>query len=296
MIIGEKTVGIGVKRVLLENQPNYSKRTRGFDSLRLFLGQGLLTSEGDFWRKQRRIAQPAFHHRNLQAFGAIMQEAGESLADRWETKAATGEPLPRIVVDITGIFKTEIVSNSAARVDVRDADDSGDGVTITAASVVLNGRDINADGATGFDAGFISIEATSGSVTGSGSNLSLHATGSGGGAGGSIDVSSDTSSIDLPCDFNANAGGAGGTVVSGGSIALDAATGVERWRHTRGSFVAATEGLVFVDASDGTLSILHAATGIERWSVPLPGLVGDPPVDSGGLRDVEFVGQRCRLV
>ena len=68
----------GVKRVLLENQPNYSKRTRGFDSLRLFLGQGLLTSEGDFWRKQRRIAQPAFHHRNLQAVGTIRQQAGES--------------------------------------------------------------------------------------------------------------------------------------------------------------------------------------------------------------------------
>jgi cytochrome P450 len=38
----------GVKRVLLGNQPNYSRRTRGFDSLRLFLGQGL---------QQRRIAQ-----------------------------------------------------------------------------------------------------------------------------------------------------------------------------------------------------------------------------------------------
>jgi len=85
----------GVKRILLENQPNYSKRTLGFDSLRLFLGQGLLTSEGDFWRKQRRIAQPAFHHRNLQAFGMIMQQEAESLADRWEVKAATGEPFVR---------------------------------------------------------------------------------------------------------------------------------------------------------------------------------------------------------
>src|SRR5262245_49352244 len=105
----------GVKRVLLENQPNYRKRTRGFDSLRLFLGQGLLTSEGDFWRKQRRIAQPAFHHRNLQAFGTIMQQAGESLADRWEANAANGEPfdvardMMQVTLSIVGrcLFSTD---------------------------------------------------------------------------------------------------------------------------------------------------------------------------------------------
>jgi|RhiMethySRZTD1v2_1073278.scaffolds.fasta_scaffold259987_2 cytochrome P450 len=112
----------GVKRVLLENQPNYSKRTRGFDSLRLFLGQGLLTSEGDFWRKQRRIAQPAFHHRNLQAFGAIMQQAGESLADRWEARAATGETfdvahdMMQVTLSIVGrcLFSTDPDAQSSA--------------------------------------------------------------------------------------------------------------------------------------------------------------------------------------
>ena len=112
----------GVKRVLLENQSNYSKRTRGFDSLRLFLGQGLLTSEGDFWRKQRRIAQPAFHHRNLQAFGTIMREAGESLADRWEERAATGEPcdvardMMQVTLTIVGrcLFSTDPAAQSSA--------------------------------------------------------------------------------------------------------------------------------------------------------------------------------------
>jgi cytochrome P450 len=112
----------GVKRVLLENQPNYSKRTRGFDSLRLFLGQGLLTSEGDFWRKQRRIAQPAFHHRNLQAFGTIMQQAGESLADRWEAKATKGEPfdvareMMQVTLSIVGrcLFSTDPDAQSSA--------------------------------------------------------------------------------------------------------------------------------------------------------------------------------------
>jgi len=112
----------GVKRVLLENQPNYSKRTLGFDSLRLFLGQGLLTSEGDFWRKQRRIAQPAFHHRNLQAFGTIMQQEGESLADRWEARAATGESfdvardMMQVTLSIVGrcLFSTDPDAQSSA--------------------------------------------------------------------------------------------------------------------------------------------------------------------------------------
>ena len=112
----------GVKRVLLDNQANYSKRTRGFDSLRLFLGQGLLTSEGDFWRKQRRIAQPAFHHRNLQAFGTIMQQAADSLAGRWEAKAATGETfdvardMMQVTLSIVGrcLFSTDPDAQSSA--------------------------------------------------------------------------------------------------------------------------------------------------------------------------------------
>src|SRR5688500_20262951 len=49
-----------VQHVLVDHHRKYSKRTRGYDALRLVLGNGLVTSEGDFWRRQRRIAQPAF--------------------------------------------------------------------------------------------------------------------------------------------------------------------------------------------------------------------------------------------
>ena len=111
----------GIKRVLLDNQPNYTKQTRGFDSLRLFLGQGLLTSEGSFWRKQRRIAQPAFHHRNLQAFTTIMRTAGEQVADSWQQRAARGEPfdvareMMQVTLRIVGecLFSTDPASQSS---------------------------------------------------------------------------------------------------------------------------------------------------------------------------------------
>jgi hypothetical protein len=44
-------------------------RLIGYDPLKLLLGNGLLTSEGDFWRKQRRLAQPGFHKEKLAAIG-----------------------------------------------------------------------------------------------------------------------------------------------------------------------------------------------------------------------------------
>ena len=47
-----------VKYVMLDNNKNYKKWFKN-DVLELILGKGLLTSEGDFWRKQRRLAQPA---------------------------------------------------------------------------------------------------------------------------------------------------------------------------------------------------------------------------------------------
>src|SRR5690349_18489523 len=50
-----------VKHVLQDAAHNYGRGTRGYQALRETLGDGLLTSEGSFWQRQRRIAQPAFH-------------------------------------------------------------------------------------------------------------------------------------------------------------------------------------------------------------------------------------------
>lgn len=72
-----------VKHVLQLHHENYDKQTRGFDQLRIFLGNGLLTSEGSFWLRQRRIAQPAFHKQRLAGFGESMTRAGEDLVKSW---------------------------------------------------------------------------------------------------------------------------------------------------------------------------------------------------------------------
>ncbi|MBK8352558.1 MAG: cytochrome P450 [Saprospirales bacterium] len=52
-----------IKYVLVDNNKNYGK-SFAYDSIKLFLGNGLLTSEGEFWKRQRRLAQPAFHKKN----------------------------------------------------------------------------------------------------------------------------------------------------------------------------------------------------------------------------------------
>ena len=95
----------GVNQVLAENNKNYGKQTRGFKNLRRVLGNGLLTSEGEFWKRQRRIAQPAFHRQRIAGFGAAMVRAAEACAARL---AATTAPfdmsaeMMRVTLEIVG--------------------------------------------------------------------------------------------------------------------------------------------------------------------------------------------------
>jgi cytochrome P450 len=81
-----------IKRVLLSNHRNYTKG-EGMDRVKILLGNGIMTSEGDFWRRQRRMMQPSFHRRVLDRFGGLIHEVNEKYAARWAAKAAVGEPI-----------------------------------------------------------------------------------------------------------------------------------------------------------------------------------------------------------
>jgi cytochrome P450 len=50
-----------VRHVLVDNNRNYSKETHTNQQFNKVVAEGLLTTEGDVWRKQRRMMQPAFH-------------------------------------------------------------------------------------------------------------------------------------------------------------------------------------------------------------------------------------------
>ena len=78
-----------VRHVLQDNARNYQKSPL-YQKLRMSLGNGLLTSEGDFWLRQRRIAQPAFHRQKVSALAGVMAQAARETADEWQAIASDG--------------------------------------------------------------------------------------------------------------------------------------------------------------------------------------------------------------
>ncbi len=79
-----------LEHVLVSHHDNYDKRIISYRRMKTVLGEGLLTSEGAFWRRQRRIAQPAFHRGRIVPFGEVMVRAAEATARAW--RPAAGVP------------------------------------------------------------------------------------------------------------------------------------------------------------------------------------------------------------
>jgi cytochrome P450 len=72
-----------VKYLLIDNAKNYTK-SFAYHFLKRALGNGLVTSEGDFWLRQRRIAQPAFHRERLTGLVQTMTDSIDELLLRIE--------------------------------------------------------------------------------------------------------------------------------------------------------------------------------------------------------------------
>ena len=81
-----------VKRVLVSNHSNYRKGF-GLERVRMLLGNGIVTSDGELWRAQRHMMQPMFHRRIVTQFAAAIDGANDRLIERWERQAAHGEPI-----------------------------------------------------------------------------------------------------------------------------------------------------------------------------------------------------------
>jgi len=104
------------KYILQDNNKNYRKSLAYRISLKLMLGNGLLTSEGDFWRKQRRMAQPAFHRKKLAGFVDLMVNSSNQLIDRWRQNADSGRTF-NIMPEMTSIT-AEVVAKALFSSDV----------------------------------------------------------------------------------------------------------------------------------------------------------------------------------
>jgi cytochrome P450 len=102
-----------IKHVLVDNNKNYIK-SRGVQILKRVLGDGLLTAEGDFWRRQRRLIQPAFHRSRIAAYATVMVDyTARHLADwRHGEQRDIHEEMMRLTM--------EIVTKCLFDADIRD--------------------------------------------------------------------------------------------------------------------------------------------------------------------------------
>jgi cytochrome P450 len=71
-----------IRDVLVVNQKKFMKG-RGIQMMKKLLGEGLLTSEGEFHLRQRRLVQPAFHRQRVASYAASMVEDARKLRERW---------------------------------------------------------------------------------------------------------------------------------------------------------------------------------------------------------------------
>jgi cytochrome P450 len=80
----------GVKAVLAGSREGYSKGNRFYRQIAQSFGWGLLTSEGELWRRQRRLVQPLFTRRQIAAYAELMAEEAAAVAGRWDRATRNG--------------------------------------------------------------------------------------------------------------------------------------------------------------------------------------------------------------
>jgi len=104
-----------IKDVLVTNHQRYHKGLALQRAKRL-LGEGLLTSEGEFHRRQRRLAQPAFHRARIASYAEVMVDYASQTRERWRDGDTLdmSEEMMRLTLGIVGktLFDADVVSDA----------------------------------------------------------------------------------------------------------------------------------------------------------------------------------------
>jgi cytochrome P450 len=82
-----------IKHVLQDNARNYEKGRKYRAALRPIMGNGIFTSEGDFWLRQRRLAQGAFRRAHMAIFAEGIRACAHDLINDWEIKTDRNEAI-----------------------------------------------------------------------------------------------------------------------------------------------------------------------------------------------------------
>jgi cytochrome P450 len=107
-----------VQHVLQDNNRNYLKGDY-FKILRAVAGNGLFTSEGAHWLRQRRLMQPSFHRQRIANFADIMTRRTQEMMMRWEPLARSGQALD-FAQEMTDLTMT-IISEAMFSTHFKDA-------------------------------------------------------------------------------------------------------------------------------------------------------------------------------
>ena len=78
-----------VHRILVKRHARYGKGP-GFERVKMLLGNGLIVSDGDVWRRSRTMIQPAFSRQKVHALTDVMLSCAKMLGRRWSTVVADG--------------------------------------------------------------------------------------------------------------------------------------------------------------------------------------------------------------
>jgi cytochrome P450 len=81
-----------VRRILARRHAKYRKGP-GFERVKMLLGNGLIVSDGDTWRRSRRMIQPAFSRQNIHRLLMVMAGCCDRRAVKWSEAARRNEPL-----------------------------------------------------------------------------------------------------------------------------------------------------------------------------------------------------------
>jgi enediyne biosynthesis protein E7 len=94
------------RHVLADNASNYHKGLGLAEARRLMLGDGLLTSEDEVWKQQRRIVQPAFRRDRIAGFASVVTDAGQALTVRLSARVGDtvnlAEEMTRLTMSVLG--------------------------------------------------------------------------------------------------------------------------------------------------------------------------------------------------
>lgn len=108
-----------VEHVSVSHRQNYDKRA-SYDSVRKYLlGDGLVVSTGELWRRQRKLMAPFYTPKGVQAYAELMLRDAGRLVERWETLARQGaeveisEEMTRVTASIIlkAMFSTESIES-----------------------------------------------------------------------------------------------------------------------------------------------------------------------------------------